>query len=160
MAAGPGDSMAFSQWLPWLQGLQSGFSDNCPRPRVGLQGGHQDGGGWTRAPGVAAGAPHYLDSLLMTLMRAPFSSFSLWLSDFSSVRTCGERGQVREGWHDSPPEPARCTGGALPRAVTASFLTPSSPQARPFLPPKGRLLSGVPAPELTYGSEKLGHAKW
>jgi hypothetical protein len=31
----------------------------------------------------------YLDSLLMTLMRAPFSSFSLWLSDFSSVNTCG-----------------------------------------------------------------------
>lgn len=29
----------------------------------------------------------YLDSLLMTLMRAPFSSFSLWLSDFSSVNT-------------------------------------------------------------------------
>lgn len=35
----------------------------------------------------------YLDSLLMTLMRAPFSSFSLWLSDFSSVNTC----RVTEG---------------------------------------------------------------
>lgn len=35
----------------------------------------------------------YLDSLLMTLMRAPFSSFSLWLSDFSSVNTCSDRGK-------------------------------------------------------------------
>lgn len=29
----------------------------------------------------------HLDSLLMTRMRAPFSSFSRWLSDLSSVRT-------------------------------------------------------------------------
>lgn len=28
----------------------------------------------------------HLDSLLMTRMSAPFSSFSLWLSDFSSVK--------------------------------------------------------------------------
>lgn len=32
----------------------------------------------------------YLESLLMTRMRAPFSSFSLWLSDFSSVKICRE----------------------------------------------------------------------
>lgn len=37
----------------------------------------------------SAQAP-YLESLLMTRMRAPFSSFSLWLSDFSSVKICRE----------------------------------------------------------------------
>lgn len=30
----------------------------------------------------------YFESLLMTRMSAPFSSFSRWLSDFSSVKTC------------------------------------------------------------------------
>lgn len=55
-----------------------------------------DGNDWKRGLGAANAAfpPQawslvYLDSLLMTLMRAPFSSFSLWLSDFSSVNTCG-----------------------------------------------------------------------
>lgn len=33
----------------------------------------------------------HLDSLLMTRMRAPFSSLSLWLSDLSSVKTWGRR---------------------------------------------------------------------
>lgn len=54
-----------------------------------------EGNGWKRGVGAAVlpfpssiGSLVYLDSLLMTLMRAPFSSFSRWLSDFSSVNTC------------------------------------------------------------------------
>lgn len=48
--------------------------------------------GWRRVDGKCCPSspksePDYLESLLMTLMRAPFSSFSLWLSDFSSVNT-------------------------------------------------------------------------
>lgn len=31
---------------------------------------------------------YYFESLLMTRMSAPFSSFSRWLSDFRSVKTC------------------------------------------------------------------------
>lgn len=59
---------------------------------------------------MAAGVGHplhlqasYLESLLMTRMRAPFSSFSLWLSDFSSVKICGE---TRTRWSYSPMFPA------------------------------------------------------
>lgn len=53
------------------------------------EAGPSSAGGCRHGPSPAARGLAYLDSLLMTLMRAPFSSFSLWLSDFSSVRTCG-----------------------------------------------------------------------
>lgn len=55
-------------------------------------------------------SPVYLDSLLMTLMRAPFSSFSLWLSDFSSVNTYG--GTEGKGCQSRPDQarPAPCAG--------------------------------------------------
>lgn len=50
--------------------------------------------GWQLAQGTplrpASAQASYLESLLMTRMRAPFSSFSLWLSDFSSVKICSE----------------------------------------------------------------------
>lgn len=60
-----------------------------------LAGGRRRGrGGASAVPGSQRLA--YLDSLLMTLMRAPFSSFSLWLSDFSSVRTCGREGKASQ----------------------------------------------------------------
>lgn len=60
----------------------------------------------------------YLDSLLITLMRAPFSSFSLWLSDFSSVNTCRWQSKkcVRT-WHNCllyPPWPGKAGRGAGP----------------------------------------------
>lgn len=38
----------------------------------------------------AAGSRHF-DSLLMTRIKAPFSSFSLWLSDLKSFKTWGSR---------------------------------------------------------------------
>lgn len=41
----------------------------------------------------------YLDSLLMTRIRAPFSSFSLWLSDLSSDKTYRNReSSIRLSW--------------------------------------------------------------
>lgn len=45
-------------------------------------------GGW--------GGLLYLESLLMTRMSAPFSSFSLWLSAFKSGSVCKERETERE----------------------------------------------------------------
>lgn len=59
------------------------------------------GGGsisWNQAAETHQGSVH-LESLLMTRMRAPFSSFSRWLSDLSSVRIweSGRKQEVRPG---------------------------------------------------------------
>lgn len=66
---------------------------------LAVRDGRKSGGrAWWRGRQLVEGTPlrpafapaSYLESLLMTRMRAPFSSFSLWLSDFSSVKICGE----------------------------------------------------------------------
>lgn len=64
----------------------TGTSDLSPHT---LPGREVMAGGAADWPGLLGPQSRYLDSLLMTRMRAPFSSFSLWLSDFSSVNTCG-----------------------------------------------------------------------
>ena len=95
----------------------------------------------------ASAQASYLESLLMTRMRAPFSSFSLWLSDFSSVKICREtRGKVGRaagagGWASGdapgvlaspPPHPSRAAAAC--RAFPAAHPPPRA-LLMPVIPP-------------------------
>lgn len=94
-------------WRGCAGGDRGRLGDKCPpthSPSFPLG----EGSSAVRASGVRS--PAYLDSLLMTLMRAPFSSFSLWLSDFSSVNTCSGTGEGVSGLT----RPARPAQGAAP----------------------------------------------
>lgn len=73
--------------------VTAGGAGTSDLPPHAVSGGKVTVGGQQTWPGPLHRGRGYLDSLLMTLMRAPFSSFSRWLSDFSSVNTC----RVREG---------------------------------------------------------------